>query len=35
MRLARARREATEEESFWPSFTDVMSSLVFVLFSVS
>lgn len=32
MRLARARREATEEESFWPSFTDVMSSLVFVLF---
>jgi len=31
MRLARARQEG-EEESFWPSFTDVMSSLVFVLF---
>lgn len=32
MRLTRSRRDATEEESFWPSFTDVMSSLVFVLF---
>ena len=31
MRLSRARQK-TEEESFWPSFTDVMSSLVFVLF---
>lgn len=31
MRMPGARREA-EEESFWPSFTDVMSSLVFVLF---
>ena len=31
MRLSRTR-QATEEESFWPSFTDVMSSLVFVLF---
>lgn len=31
MRLSRAGQE-TEEESFWPSFTDVMSSLVFVLF---
>lgn len=31
MRAARFRQES-EEESFWPSFTDVMSSLVFVLF---
>jgi len=31
MKLSGLRRE-TEEESFWPSFTDVMSSLVFVLF---
>ena len=31
MRIQGLRREP-EEESFWPSFTDVMSSLVFVLF---
>lgn len=32
MKAYRARHPATEEESFWPSFTDVMSSITFVLF---
>lgn len=34
MRLSGLKRQP-EEESFWPSFTDVMSSLVFVLFLFS
>jgi chemotaxis protein MotB len=32
MSVRKMRSPQTEEESFWPSFTDVMSSVVFILF---
>jgi chemotaxis protein MotB len=32
MPIKKMRSPQTEEEAFWPSFTDVMSSIVFILF---